>query len=104
MTDQHRCEIVGCWRIALPLTVPDEGQLRRCGLHEIASYNEEELREWGEKNAADMVSYATTQLLDERRERDKVRSALIRVRDLTDSSATGMVSVAALREAISDVA
>ena len=32
--------------------------LHRCALHEIASYNWEELVEWGEENAADMVKIA----------------------------------------------
>jgi hypothetical protein len=63
----RECGIEGCER---PLFDPaaDEREphiLHRCALHEIASYNAEELREWGEDNAADMVAYAEAQLVQE---------------------------------------
>lgn len=64
--DSHirHCGLAGCERPlfdpAAAATTPEV--LHRCALHEIASYNQAELREWGEENAADMVAYARRQL------------------------------------------
>src|SRR4051812_20866306 len=53
------CDVPGCNRPKHPQAVLNDqhepGFFRTCALHEIASYNEDDLREWGEENAADMV-------------------------------------------------
>jgi hypothetical protein len=58
------CDMEGCHR---PQYSPEgePGILRRCALHEIATYNTEDLTEWGEENATDMVNAARAQLMIE---------------------------------------
>lgn len=56
------CDHDGCDRPAFQQHGFDPTLFHRCGLHEIATYNDEELREWGEENAADMVSLARQHL------------------------------------------
>lgn len=59
------CDVVGCDRLTVDFKPSETDIFHRCALHEIASYNAEELREWGEQNAADMVEMAREQLAHE---------------------------------------
>lgn len=62
-----KCGVEGCHRPLMDAGAQrrEPSVLHRCALHEIASYNDEELREWGDENAADMVGYARLQLAQE---------------------------------------
>lgn len=65
--DAPKCGVESCefpqWSPLRPGHVPvGPDLLRRCALHEIASYNADELVEWGEENAADMVHIARAAL------------------------------------------